>query len=674
MLINKIILENYGLYNGTVEFDLTPRPKGKKERPIILFGGNNGAGKTTLLDAIRLVFYGKSILGNRVSQSEYEDFLEGQIHRAKNAVLSPSFARVGMKFQHVYMGKTDNYYVERSWTTNNDNKVKEYLKIIRNDEPVESVTKDYWRGFVEEIIPERLSQLFFFDGEKIKAIAEDKTSNHALAESIKILLGLDLVDRLKADLSIYRSKEVKTIAKVEDRSALSKLEDKITNIESEITDLRNQFGAIESDITGNENEIKKLEGLLDREGVVYAHQRNSQKDQKVLLASRIDELNKLIGEECEKTFPFSLCPTIASALRDQIKLEQDLLRINLVSGELDIVKKELLSSLEKFSLKQDEKTFDSVANTVQSIFAKHLAKNNSLDHVQEIHGLSNSEQQQLFEWLNDGEERSAQKIEECGVKLNTFVNQLHKIEKNLVQTPDEEILKPIFEKLNAYNQNLGICLQRQKQIDKNLRSKINERDAIDRDKTRLEEKYATAGQTRERLTLVKNVKTALDDYLTRLTEKKIAQLRSKVAECFNHLSRKGNIISHIEIDPKTFHVTLFDHNNAAIPKKSLSAGEKQIFAIAMLWGLAKTAKRPLPVIIDTPLGRLDSEHRSNLINNYFPEAAHQVILFSTDTEVDKNLYQELSPNISHCYHLEYDKKNKLTTPKEGYFWKEAVNA
>jgi len=361
-------------------------------------------------------------------------------------------------------------------------------------------------------------------------------------------------------------------------------------------------------------------------------------------------------------------------LRDQVKLEQDLLRRNLVSGELDTVKEELLSSLANFSLKQDEKTFDAVARTVQSIFAKHVARNNVPDHAKEIHGLSNSEEQQLFEWLNDGEERSAKKIKECGVKLNTFTNKLHKIEKSLVQTPNEEVLKPIFEKLNAYNQNLGICLQKQKQIEKSLRIKRNEKEALKRNKSRLEEKYETAGQTRERLTLVKNVKTALDDYVKRLTEKKIEQLRSKVAECFNHLSRKGNVISHIEIDPKTFDVTLFDHNNTAIPKKSLSAGEQQIFAIAVLWSLAKTAKRPLPVIIDTPLGRLDSEHRSKLITNYFPAAADQVILFSTDTEVDNDLYQELSENISHCYHLEYDKKNKLTTPKEGYFWKEVANA
>ena len=119
---------------------------------------------------------------------------------------------------------------------------------------------------------------------------------------------------------------------------------------------------------------------------------------------------------------------------------------------------------------------------------------------------------------------------------------------------------------------------------------------------------------------------------------------------------------------------MFDQDGLALPKKELSAGEKQIFAISLLWGLARTSKRQLPVIIDTPLGRLDSEHRLNLINNYFPNASQQVIILSTDTEVDKKLYQKLNKHISHCYHLVYDKERCATIPKQEYYWKVRANA
>lgn len=54
MILDTIILENFGAYGGRQEAHLTP----EEGKPIILFGGMNGGGKTTLLDAVQLVFYG----------------------------------------------------------------------------------------------------------------------------------------------------------------------------------------------------------------------------------------------------------------------------------------------------------------------------------------------------------------------------------------------------------------------------------------------------------------------------------------------------------------------------------------------------------------------------------------------------------------------------------------
>ncbi|MCP4369038.1 MAG: DNA sulfur modification protein DndD, partial [Deltaproteobacteria bacterium] len=117
-----------------------------------------------------------------------------------------------------------------------------------------------------------------------------------------------------------------------------------------------------------------------------------------------------------------------------------------------------------------------------------------------------------------------------------------------------------------------------------------------------------------------------------------------------------------------FSVTLMGLEQQEIPKRNLSAGEKQIYAIAMLWALRQVSGRPLPIIIDTPLGRLDSDHRHNLIERYFPHASHQVILFSTDTEVDAGFFAAMQPAISRAYHLEHDQTLKATEVSEGYFW------
>jgi len=74
-------------------------------------------------------------------------------------------------------------------------------------------------------------------------------------------------------------------------------------------------------------------------------------------------------------------------------------------------------------------------------------------------------------------------------------------------------------------------------------------------------------------------------------------------------------------------------------------------------------------MIDTPLGRLDADHRENIVQNFFPHASHQIILFSTDTEIDQRLFEKLQPYISKAYHLEYDESARTARASSGYFWK-----
>jgi len=100
----------------------------------------------------------------------------------------------------------------------------------------------------------------------------------------------------------------------------------------------------------------------------------------------------------------------------------------------------------------------------------------------------------------------------------------------------------------------------------------------------------------------------------------------------------------------------------------LSEGEKQIFAISVLWGLARASAHPLPAIIETPMARLDAAHRRHLIERYFPHASHQVLILSTDTEIDRQYYHALEPHIGRAYHLNYDEQTRATQGKEGYSW------
>ncbi len=161
-------------------------------------------------------------------------------------------------------------------------------------------------------------------------------------------------------------------------------------------------------------------------------------------------------------------------------------------------------------------------------------------------------------------------------------------------------------------------------------------------------------------------KALLKDFATELAKRKVKDLETEFVNSFYRLSRKEDINLTASIDPKTFTVSLLREDGFEVNKDELSAGEKQIYAISILEALARTSGRRLPIIIDTPLGRLDSVHRSKLINNYFPHASHQMLILSTDTEVDEDFYHELSPSISHAFKLDYEPKEGCTWATEAY--------
>ena len=131
--------------------------------------------------------------------------------------------------------------------------------------------------------------------------------------------------------------------------------------------------------------------------------------------------------------------------------------------------------------------------------------------------------------------------------------------------------------------------------------------------------------------------------------------------------RKSALVTRLSIDPSTLSLTLYGRDGNVLGAERLSAGERQLLAIALLWGLAKASGRPLPTAIDTPLGRLDSGHRMHLVERYLPFASHQVLLLSTDEEIAGEYLEKLNPWIGRTYQLSYDDEAGETHIRPGYF-------
>ena len=666
MIFHQLTLNNFGLFSGEQIFSLTPRVRYRKRRSVILIGGKNGAGKTTILEAVRLCLYGARSLGNRVGQSAYHEYLASTIHHSQATSLQPQEASVALKFEHVHSGNKDYYHVKRRWETRRSTKepVEESLVIHKNSEPLSDFEAEHWQDFLNELIPIGLSQLFFFDGEKIQGLAEDAFGHIFLADSIKSLLGVDLVERLHSDLKIYLNRSKKDADSDEISQAINSAENELRELETESgcavekkTDLDAQADEVGIQITHQEEQIAK-------EGGNYARRQEELKVQQGVLKEKIAMLEIQIREECNKLFPFALVPSLCKQLRDRLIKESEIEKCNSAQSVLQW----LLESLE-----DDEQLSlyvrNSITKKIANLLDEQLQPSETLEDFNKVHHLSTLESQQLLDWINSCLSEIPEGFHKLHQQFEESNHQLQEVETALGRIPSDEILKPLMQKLSNLHQQLGGLQKQVKDEEANIQSLRYHRDEVERGLERLNELQLDREADRQRIQLVVGVQSVLEMYSGQLTRVKVEALQDTVVDCFNQLCRKQGLVKRIEIDPQTFAVTLYDRQDRSIPKAELSAGEKQIYAISMLWGLAKTSGRPLPMIIDTPLGRLDSDHRHRLIEGYFPYASHQVVVLSTDTELDKQNFEMLSPHVSHAYHLVYNQSEGSTSAEKRYFWR-----
>ena len=669
MIIHKLTLNNVGLFRGAQTINLTPNGKG----PIILIGGMNGAGKTTLLDAIRLCLYGRRSLGNRVSSNEYYDYLSSLIHRGSDSTIPLNQAAVSLEFEYAHSGETKQYRIERTWQRSGSkhHSISEGLTISENNWLDTEFDAEHWQDRIDEFIPIGVSQFFFFDGEDIQKLADDSRHDLYLAESIKALLGINLVERLQSDLRIYANRLVKRGSPEPVQKEIVEVESEIATLESALRDTYIHAETLDAQVEKLEDQIERQELIIAAEGGGYAAKRENLKVQQGQLLADIEALESDIRDLCSELFPFALVPNLLKTLEDRLFKEIELGEWEAKNLALESVNTEALETLVSATFWNDvslsKSQIEAVRAKIKPLLRTQLERPEALRGFKKIRDRSPSEYGHLLEWIDACLNEVPQEFRELNDTLAKAQLELQRVEQDLQKVPAEEVLKPLIEKLSLLNQKLGRLHKQEQEAEQSIKSLEYQIEVAERklDKLRHTQQLGEAHVQRQQR--VEDVQSVLSAYTARLTHAKIATLSEAIVQGFNQLSHKPNRIRRVEIDPLTFAVTLYDTQNRALLKEKLSAGEKQIYTTALLWALAKTSGKSLPMILDTPLGRLDSSHRQLLVERYFPYASHQVVLLSTDTEVEGDLRSLLEPHISHTIHLAYQQTDGHTTIKEGYF-------
>ncbi len=664
MIFEELIIHNFGIYKGRHQIDLSPK---SEKKPIILFGGLNGGGKTTFLDALQLTLYGKFAQCSNRGTLSYHDYLRETINRHIKETEGTSLE---LKFSTYIDGEKNTYQVKRFWRSAGKT-IKEQMEVIHND-VLDTVMTEQWYEYVNEFIPLSISGLFFFDGEKIEALADPEGSANLIKTGITSLLGLDIVDKLGTDLSallrVGLSKDKKkdinskgtktkdTAADIEAQEELfSKLMEDRENLLQKIGNTATQIDSLSSTIKHIKSQYRQAGGdLFDQRESLDA---NLEKTQSALKLKE-NELRHL----AEGIAPLSLVEDLLGQTRLQAENEVEGQETKLLLDKLKQRDDALLAQLKLSKL--DTSAFKLVKSQLEKDINAREAQ------IPEDFYLGISPDK-----FHDLNESAFEKVKKSSRKLCKDANEIQEkhlnIERQIASIPEGEILKSLQNQLAEHEQEIV----QEKAKNSILTDQLKQTNSqVERSELRLTNLKLSNNQNKFDEEFFKRINSNIGSVQSILTKfhhamvsKHIKHLEALIFESFVSLVRKTDLIKEITIEPETYKLTLLDQQYKAIQPNRLSAGERQILAISILWGLAKASGRPLPAIIDTPLGRLDSKHRQQLVDNYFPNASHQVILLSTDQEIDKTYRDDLKKYIGREYHIQYNEDLQTSTITEGYF-------
>jgi DNA sulfur modification protein DndD len=654
MILHRVTLENVGVYRGRHTIDLTPPDA---EHPVVLVGAMNGAGKTTLLGAVQLALYGSRARGIERTRRGYKTHLKELINRSVDPAKG---AAVELEFERRIDGHPVRYNIRRSWR-NGGSELSELFQAKRDGEP-DALLAEHWDESIDAFLPARLSHLFFFDGEQIERMADEEEATKLLASAFQSLLGLDLVERLKEDLATLERRKRLSMRSPEDQARIKDLQDEVAEAEKRCQKTYDALAEIKAKHAQKAAQLEKLRERFKQDGGEHFLKREEREKQRGDMAARLLQAEEALREVVAGPAPFLLISDLLEEVRSQAEREHQAQRDRIIAeAEIErdtTVLADLKSKLDAGALK-----------AVTAALEKHRPQRESAD-VENILQADEGFCDRLTELMRDELPGARKDLEQLSVEIARLRDQVAEVDRLLAAVPDADAVAKLQQEIAQAEGALASLAKeiadgeeqhRASQLELSLRQRTLNKDL---------EKHLDATEDSEHdqrvIRRIPKVQSTLEAFRQSVVARHIGALEHAIYESFQHLARKPKLLGSISIASETFAMTLLDPDGKVVPFQILSAGERQLLATAILWGLAKVSGRPVPLVIDTPLGRLDSHHRSHIVQRYFPAASHQVILLSTDEEIIGRYLEMIRPSVGREYLLEFDDANRESSVKQGY--------
>lgn len=690
MLIEQIKLFNFRAYEGHQELYLSCNP----EKHVTVISGQNGFGKTSLLTSLVWVLYGKlmadvderyrreiyesggyqkyasKIMNKNAllkAPSKFEELSKlndanGNVLEAKKIkeninnlfTFSVSITIKGLFIPHL---SCNSVTICRRYNTRNDN---ETLDVLIDGKPNELTKTIGQEIFINDfILPKEIAKFFFFDAEKITALAEVKSNEEKtyFSKAYNEVLGIKKYVDLKVNLENLQIRISKKSANKGDLKKIEELQDKLKELNSLLELNQEEFEIADNDWIAKRGELSEMQERLIRAGSsLSVNELQEFKTMKLTLQDALAK-NKSAFLDMLELAPFAMMLKKLLIVKQQINLEERQLNINLVNGLLQEKYEILNKAFRQLDIANQNVIDEVLKNSLfsqQNIEAKILLEY-SPSQINQFNA--------VFDNLVNAYSKNFKLLIADSKRIQSSLNIANKKVQDAELKADDPVIKKMkdrFEKLSSDVEDLE---------KSKLKSKINiailekEISTINRQLSEHTKHIKIERQDQEKTTEARNLITQLEKFITLLKLRKKDSLEKNIKRELNILMHKGDFVGsvNVKIDGDLIDIDLYDINQQLINKESLSKGEQQLYATALLKALIMESNIQFPVFIDSPLQKLDKTHSINIIKDFYPSVSAQVILFPLlEKELSSKEYELLLPKIGKSYLIAQNKSFSST--------------
>lgn len=660
MIFHRIVVTNLFSYLGEQTYRFASAPEGT----VALVVGRNGYGKTSLLNAVKLLFLGTDDKSQRKvgfppTNLSRSDYILGT-PRGWSGIMNRHARERGEQncSVRVELGDADDvtFTATRSWTINGT-RIDEDLRVHRAGE--NEVAGQAAEERLSDFLPRELVPFFFFDGEEVQFLAEG--SDGARTEAMERLLSLSFITGVETQLGEvvkeWRREALPDDIKVE----MAREEARLAEVRATMLGLQRERDDKGTNLTEQRDRAETLRKAMERlrVGGAVADTRRLEDDIKALEKSLETELSQL-ATDLATDAPLLANPGLVKAAAAPLGKVIDF-KAEAVTSVADTLAKVLPHRLfveppqPRAPLSDDQRRFfeDKLHRILDSYAVTDEAAPPFLASLDL--GRARDLQQRFLGWnaaMATQRQDRARRLREASAK-RAQLERMRAEHREMQYGSGEraEEYRRLEEEFAAVSRDIGKLESELAHLRKRLDAKVGEEKEIATRLGSLDRRHSKASQASDRLRIAINLRNTFELYRKKNRAARRQQIEEAVNRHFRALMSGHHMIDRIAIDDD-FVMQFVDADGAEFGQLTISHGMRQLAVTALLWALKEVSGRLLPIIVDTPLARIDRDNQHNLLHHYYPHAAEQVIILATDSEVNAEKFELLRPHLGAQFRLE----------------------